>query len=57
MAKKVNPFDKGVTYEAFLKAIPKNTKVETYLKDICSDEQIEFILKELELVEKLKTKK
>lgn len=50
MAKKVNPFDRGVTYEAFLKAIPKGMKVETYLKDICTKEQISFILTELKLI-------
>ena len=38
MAKKVttdfvNPFDQGVTYEQFLKAIPDGVSIKDYLKD------------------------
>jgi len=45
---KVNPFDAGVTYPTFLKALGK-TKIETYLKDICTEEQIEWLKKDLEI--------
>lgn len=48
MAKKVNPFDEGVTYAEFLKAIPKGTKVEDYCKDFLTKEQIEFLKEDLE---------
>jgi len=44
--KKLNPFDIGVTYEAFCKELG-SSKVEDYLKGVCSDEQIEWIKKEL----------
>ena len=44
----VNPFDKGVTYKDFLKALPEGTTPEEYLKGICSDEQIEWLKTELE---------
>ena len=57
MAKKktqlVNPFDTGVSYETFLKALG-TTRIETYLKDICSTEQIEWLKIE---VEQFKNKK
>ena len=46
---KVNPFDKGVTYAEFKKALGKD-KVGDYLKNICSTEQIEFIKNELSLI-------
>ena len=45
-AKILNPFDIGVTYEAFCKELG-SSKVEDYLKGVCSDEQIEWIKEEL----------
>lgn len=47
MAKFLNPFSKGVTYEKFLKSIPKEKTVKEHLKGKCSQEQIEWIEKEL----------
>ena len=44
--KKVNPFDSGVSYAEFSKALGKS-KVEEYLKGVCSNEQIEWIKIEL----------
>ena len=44
--KKVNPFDAGVSYTEFSKALGQS-KVEDYLKGICSNEQIEWIKEEL----------
>lgn len=41
-----NPFNKGVTYESFLKAIGKKS-VKTALKGKCSPEQIEWIESEI----------
>jgi len=43
----VNPFEKGVSYEDFLKALPKGKSVKVYLKGTCSDEQIEWLETEL----------
>ena len=42
-----NPFNKGVTYKSFLKAIG-NKKPKDVLKDVCSKEQIDWIETELE---------
>ena len=36
----VNPFDKGVTYEQFLKSLPKGKSISDHLKGKCSDIQI-----------------
>lgn len=44
--KKVNPFDAGVSYEAFSKALGKS-KVDDYLKGVCDNDQIEWIKNEL----------
>ena len=44
----VNPFDKGVTYEDFLKALPKGKKVADYLKEVCTADQIAWIETEIE---------
>ena len=46
-AKFVNPFEKGVTYEQFLKSVPQGVKVETHLKGKCSDAQIKWLSEEL----------
>lgn len=43
----VNPFDKGVTYKDFLKALPEGMELSEYLKDVCSEEQIEWLKTEL----------
>ena len=44
--KKLNPFDIGVTYEAFCKELG-SSKVEDYLKGVCKFVQIEWIKEEL----------
>ena len=43
----VNPFDAGVSYDTFLKALG-SANIETYLKEICSTEQIEWLIIEVE---------
>jgi len=47
MAKFLNPFSEGVSYEKFLKSVPKNKSVKDHLKGKCTPEQIEWL--ELEL--------
>ena len=42
-----NPFNKGVTYESFLKAIGKKKPAEV-LKNVCTKEQIDWVERELE---------
>lgn len=54
--KVVNPFSKGVSYDAFLKALGTK-KPEDYLKGVCSDSQIEWLKSELEHFTKNKKKK
>jgi len=44
----VNPFDEGVTYEDFLKAIPKDKTVAEYCNKQLEAEQLEWLLVELE---------
>jgi hypothetical protein len=44
----VNPFDKGVSYADFLKALPEGMELSEYLKGVCSDEQIEWLKTEIE---------
>lgn len=49
MAKeKVNPFEQGVTYEQFLKALPEKTTIKDYLKDLCTEDEIAWIEVEIE---------
>lgn len=43
----VNPFDKGVTYPDFLKALPKGKTASEYLKDVCTEEQLQWLETEL----------
>ena len=43
----VNPFDKGVTYEGFLKSLPKGKSISEHLKGKCSEAQIEWLKTEL----------
>jgi len=43
----VNPLKEGITYEEFLKAIPKETDVADYLKGNLEQEEIDWILEEL----------
>lgn len=43
----VNPFDAGVNYEEFLKAIPKDSNVEKYCKGKITDEQIKWLVNDL----------
>ena len=52
---KVNPYDKGVTYEGFLIALG-DSSIDNYLKGICSEDQITWIKTEIENFKKLKTK-
>ena len=49
----VNPFDVGVSYDTFLKALG-TASIETYLKEICSTEQIEWLIIEVEQLKKQK---
>lgn len=42
----VNPFDKGVTYDIFLRAVGSK-KVEDYCKGKLTQEQIEFLVNDL----------
>jgi len=42
----INPFDKGITYDVFSKALGTQ-KVEEYLKGVCNESQIEWIKNEL----------
>jgi hypothetical protein len=43
----LNPFDRGVTYEQFLKSLPKGISITNHLKGKCSSEQIEWLKTEL----------
>lgn len=43
----VNPFDRGVTYEQFLKSLPKGKSISDHLKGKCTQEQIEWLKTEL----------
>lgn len=43
----LNPFDRGVTYEQFLKSLPKGKSISEHLKGKCSHEQIEWLKTEL----------
>jgi predicted lipoprotein len=43
---KINPFDNGVSYKDFSKALGTE-KIEDYLKGICDESQIEWIKIEL----------
>ena len=56
MSKKdfVNPFE--VSYDEFLKAIPKDVKIKDYLKGKLSESQIEIIEIEIEIFNKLNKK-
>lgn len=47
----INPFDKGVSYDAFLKAVKDSGKsVENYCKDKIEANLIEWLEKEIELL-------
>lgn len=47
----LNPFDKGVSYEAFLKEVDKSKKtVVEYCKNKLTNDDIDFIEKELKLI-------
>ncbi len=54
MGKFLNPFTKGVTYEQFLKSLPKDKSVKDHLKGKCTKEQIEWL--EIELINYKKNK-
>ena len=41
------PFDRGVTYEQFLKSLPKGVSISNHLKGKCSQEQINWLKTEL----------
>ena len=47
MAKFLNPFQKGVTYDKFLKAIPKGKSVKEYCKGNLENHEIEWIVTEI----------
>ena len=47
MGKFLNPFSTGVTYEKFLKSVPKGKSVKEHLKGKCTSEQIDWL--EIEL--------
>lgn len=49
----VNPFNVGVTYGEFLKAMGSD-KIEDYCKGKLTDGQIDFLKTELELIKKNK---
>ena len=44
----LNPFSPGVTYEAYLKELPKDTEVKNHLKGKVSDEQLNWLLNDLQ---------
>jgi hypothetical protein len=48
----INPFDKGVSYETFLKAIPKTKTIAEYCKGKLEKEQIEFLENEIKSIKK-----
>jgi hypothetical protein len=43
----LNPFDSGVSYDYFLKTLPKGKTATEYLKHFCSEEQLKWL--EIEL--------
>lgn len=43
----VNPFNVGLSYDEFLKSIPKGIKLEDYLKGNLEKEQIDWIVSEI----------
>lgn len=47
--KKLNPFEKGVSYKDLVASFPKDVVLEKYYKDILTAEQIEWLEKELEI--------
>ncbi len=51
----VNPFDKGVNYEMFLKAIGSKT-IKTYCKGKLTIEQIEWLIEDLKHYKQNKNK-
>ena len=50
--KVVNPFEAGVTYADFLKALPKGKTASEYLKGVCDESQLAWLETELELYKK-----
>lgn len=52
----VNPFDNGVTYDDFLKALGTQ-KIEDYCKNELTNEQIEFLKTEIEIINNNKKQK
>lgn len=48
----VNPFDFGVTYDAFLKAIPSGVTVEKYCEKHLEKDQLEWLLNDLKHLKK-----
>ena len=43
----VHPFERGVTYEQFIKSLPKGKSIDEHLEGKCSVEQIEWLKTEL----------
>jgi hypothetical protein len=43
----LNPFKDGVTYEAFLNAIPEATSVDEYCGDAISEDELAWLKEEL----------
>lgn len=48
----LNPFSNGVTYEAYLKSMPKDTTVANHLKNKISKEKLEWLLNDLQNLKK-----
>jgi hypothetical protein len=44
----VNPFDEGVTYEDFLKSVPKVKTIEEHCNKKLTKEELDWLLIELE---------
>lgn len=44
----LNPFSEGVTYDAYLKSLPKDTTVQDHLKGKISDEQLKWLINDLQ---------
>jgi hypothetical protein len=53
----VNPFEKGITYEDFLNAIPKGETVVKYCNKNLTKDEVEWLLIELEHFKNNKLKK
>ena len=48
----LNPFDKGVSYEAFLKTIPSGVNIEKHCEKHLTKDQVDWLKKEIEILKK-----